>query len=72
MELEEQEEGDLQCEEGASAPEEEQEGQDVPEGEVEFVCFGEMVKGTHFFTMSQTTHLASPLPLLLLCVWEQI
>jgi hypothetical protein len=39
----------------------------VPEGEVEFVCFGEMVKGTHFFTMSQTTHLASPLPLLLLC-----
>jgi hypothetical protein len=37
------------------------------EGEVEFVCFGEMVKGTHFFTMSQTTHLASPLPLLLLC-----
>ena len=39
----------------------------IPEGEVEFVCFGEMVKGTHFFTMSQTTHLASPLPLLLLC-----
>ena len=39
----------------------------VPEGEVEFVCFGEMVKGTTFFTMNQTTHLASPLPLLLLC-----
>jgi ATP-dependent RNA helicase YTHDC2 len=39
----------------------------VPKDEVEFVCFGELVKGTHFFTMSQTTHLASPLPLLLLC-----
>ena len=39
----------------------------VPKGEVEFVCFGELVKGTHFFTMSQTTHLSSPLPLLLLC-----
>jgi hypothetical protein len=40
---------------------------EIPEGEVEFVCFGEMVKGAHFFTLSQTTHLASPLPLLLLC-----
>jgi len=39
----------------------------VPEGEVEFVCFGEMVKAKHHFTMSQTTHLASPLSLLLLC-----
>jgi HrpA-like RNA helicase len=39
----------------------------IPEAEVEFVCFGEMVKGKHFFTLSQTTHLASPLPLLLLC-----
>lgn len=39
----------------------------IPEGEVEFVCFGEMVKGAHMFTISQTTHLASPLPLLLLC-----
>ncbi|CAJ1951310.1 unnamed protein product [Cylindrotheca closterium] len=39
----------------------------VPEGEVEFVCFGDMVKGNRHFTMSQTTHLASPLPLLLLC-----
>lgn len=39
----------------------------IPEGEIEFVCFGEMVKGTHFFTLSQTTHLVSPLPLLLLC-----
>ena len=39
----------------------------IPAGEVEFVCFGEMVKGAHMFTISQTTHLASPLPLLLLC-----
>jgi hypothetical protein len=39
----------------------------VPPGEVEFVCFGEMVKGSFFFTLNQTTHLASPLPLLLLC-----
>jgi Oligonucleotide/oligosaccharide-binding (OB)-fold len=40
---------------------------EIPVGEVEFVCFGEMVKGAHMFTISQTTHLASPLPLLLLC-----
>lgn len=40
---------------------------EVPKDQVEFVCFGEMVRGTHFFTMNQTTHLASPLPLLLLC-----
>ena len=39
----------------------------IPEGEVEFVCFGEMVKRARMFTISQTTHLASPLPLLLLC-----
>lgn len=39
----------------------------VPEGEIEFVCFGEMTKGSHFFTMSQTTHLPSPLAILLLC-----
>jgi hypothetical protein len=39
----------------------------VPKGEVEFVCFGEMVRGKNFFTVNQTTHLASPLPLLLLC-----
>jgi hypothetical protein len=39
----------------------------VPEGEIEFVCFGELTKGSHFFTMSQTTHLPSPLPILLLC-----
>ena len=41
---------------------------DVPDGELEFVCFGEMVKGkAQFYTVNQTTHLASPLPLLLLC-----
>lgn len=40
---------------------------EVPKDQVEFVCFGEMVRGAHFFTMNQTTHLASPLPLLLLC-----
>jgi HrpA-like RNA helicase len=39
----------------------------IPKGQIEFVCFGEMVKGSHFFTLSQTTHLPSPLPLLLLC-----
>jgi HrpA-like RNA helicase len=39
----------------------------IPEGELEFVCFGEMVKGARIFTANQTTHLASPLPLLLLC-----
>lgn len=39
----------------------------IPEGEVEFVCFGEMVKGARIFTANQTTRLASPLPLLLLC-----
>ena len=39
----------------------------IPTGEVEFVSFGEMVKGKTSFTMNQTTHLASPLPLFLLC-----
>lgn len=39
----------------------------IPEGEIEFVCFGDIIKGARMFTMSQTTHLASPLPLLLLC-----
>lgn len=39
----------------------------VAEGVVEFVCFGELTRGSHFFTMSQTTHLPSPLPILLLC-----
>jgi hypothetical protein len=39
----------------------------IREGEVEYVAFGEMVKGANFFAMSQTTHLSSPLPLLLLC-----
>jgi hypothetical protein len=39
----------------------------IPKGELEFVCYGEMVKGSHFFTLSQTTHLPSVLPILLLC-----
>lgn len=36
-------------------------------GDVEFIIFGELVRGVGSFTMSQTTHLVSPLPLLLLC-----
>ena len=39
----------------------------VEEGELEFVAYGEMVRGVASFTMSQTTHLASALPLILLC-----
>jgi Oligonucleotide/oligosaccharide-binding (OB)-fold len=36
-------------------------------GEIEFVCFGEMLKGELLSTASQTTRLQSPLPILLLC-----
>jgi ATP-dependent RNA helicase DHX36 len=39
----------------------------VAEDEVELVVFGELVKGKTMFTMDNTTHLVSPLPLLLLC-----
>ncbi|KAL7498658.1 hypothetical protein ACHAWT_006480 [Skeletonema menzelii] len=39
----------------------------VAENEVELVVFGELVKGKMMFTMDNTTHLVSPLPLLLLC-----
>jgi HrpA-like RNA helicase len=39
----------------------------IPEGQAEFVCFGELVRGANAYTMSQTSHLTSPLPLLLLC-----
>jgi ATP-dependent RNA helicase YTHDC2 len=39
----------------------------VRKDEIEFVCFGEIVKGDRLFTANQTTHLVSPLPLLLLC-----
>ena len=39
----------------------------VPVGELEFIAFGEMVRGVTSFTMSQTTHLTSALPLMLLC-----
>lgn len=34
---------------------------------LEYVAFGELVKGVSSYTLSQTTHLASVLPLLLLC-----
>lgn len=37
------------------------------ERDLEFVCFGELVKGNTNFTANQTTHLISPLPLILLC-----
>ena len=39
----------------------------VSKGEIEFVCFGEMLKGELLSTASQTTRLQSPLPILLLC-----
>lgn len=39
----------------------------VPENEMEFVVYGDMVKGKAMFTCENTTHLVSPLPLLLLC-----
>ncbi len=39
----------------------------VAEDQVEFVVFGELVKGKAMFTMENTTHLVSPIPLLLLC-----
>jgi hypothetical protein len=39
----------------------------VAEDQVELVVFGELVKGKAMFTMENTTHLVSPIPLLLLC-----
>ena len=39
----------------------------VADDQVEFVVFGELVKGKAMFTMENTTHLVSPLPLILLC-----
>ena len=39
----------------------------IPDGELDFVAFGELVMGPQVLTMSQTTHLSSALPLLLLC-----
>ncbi len=39
----------------------------VSKGDIEFVCFGEMLKGEQISTASQTTRLQSPLPMLLLC-----
>lgn len=34
---------------------------------LDLVCFGELVMGSKFFTMSATTRLVSPLPLILFC-----
>lgn len=39
----------------------------IAEDEVELAVFGELVKGKAMFTMENTTHIASPLPILLLC-----
>merc|ERR1719491_890450 len=39
----------------------------VADNPVEFVVFGELVKGKAMYTMDNTTYLPSPLPLLLLC-----
>uniref|UniRef100_A0A7S2RFL4 Helicase-associated domain-containing protein n=1 Tax=Eucampia antarctica TaxID=49252 RepID=A0A7S2RFL4_9STRA len=39
----------------------------VGKKEIEFIAFGEMVRGVQFFTMSQTSHLASAMPLILMC-----
>ncbi len=34
---------------------------------LEYIAYGELVKGVTTYTLNQTTHLASPIPLLLLC-----
>ena len=39
----------------------------VQQGDLERLVFGELVRGSSSFTMSQTSHISSPLPLLLLC-----
>jgi ATP-dependent RNA helicase DHX36 len=39
----------------------------VAENEVEFILFGELVKGKNMFTMDHTSHLVSSLPLILFC-----
>jgi ATP-dependent RNA helicase DHX36 len=39
----------------------------IPEGDIEFVAYGELVRGPQAFTMNQTSYLTSALPLLLLC-----
>lgn len=39
----------------------------IAERNIEFVAYGELVRGPQIFTMSQTTHLTSSVPLLLLC-----
>lgn len=39
----------------------------VQQGDIELVAFGELVRGSSSFTMSQTSYISSPLPLILLC-----
>lgn len=39
----------------------------VAENEIEFILFGELVKGKAMFTMDHTSHLVSSLPLILFC-----
>lgn len=39
----------------------------VKKYDTEIVVFGELVRGVNMFTMNQTTHLFSPLPVILLC-----
>jgi len=39
----------------------------VTENEIEFIMFGELVKGKAMFTMDNTSHLVSSLPLILFC-----
>jgi hypothetical protein len=39
----------------------------IPQGEIELLVYGELVRGSSSFTMSQTTSMSTPLPLLLLC-----
>lgn len=39
----------------------------VAENEVEFILYGELVKGKAMFTMENTSRLSSPLPLILFC-----
>ena len=39
----------------------------IRKDDIEIVVFGELVRGVNMFTMNQTTHLFSPLPILLLC-----
>lgn len=44
----------------------------VAKNEVEFIMFGELVKGKTMFTMDNTSHLVSSLPLILFCGQLQV